>query len=162
LQVQKLGTQRTFPGSTYGKPAQNIFRGLKPSEIVGKTLTYEDSIHTTITGIVEDLKQRTDFTFTGFISFSTMETSMLKNNNLWDWGNTNSASQVFLKLGPGQNPALIKKAVMAVYTKHHKQDKDDHSTTNLNLQPLSDIHFNNDFDNFEQDLPISRQCMHYL
>ena len=130
--------------------AKQYFPSLTPAEVIGKTLTYEDSIHTKITGIVEDLKQRTDFTFNGFISFSTMETSMVKDKNLWDWGNTNSQSQVLLKLRPNQSVASAKKAVMTVFTKHHTQDKDDHSKTALNLQPLSDLHFNTEFDTFDQ------------
>ena len=45
---------------------------VQPSEIIGKALVYNDSINITVTGVVENFKQRTDLVFEEFISHSTL------------------------------------------------------------------------------------------
>src|SRR5882757_2632235 len=43
--------------------ALTYFPGLKPSEIIGRTVIYDDSIRCTVTGIVKDIKDNTDLIF---------------------------------------------------------------------------------------------------
>lgn len=47
-------------------------------EAVGKIIMYQDSIQTTVSGIVKDTAGLTDFNFSEFISISTIENSYLK------------------------------------------------------------------------------------
>jgi hypothetical protein len=52
--------------------AKAYFPALSPENIVGRTITYFDSIPMTVSGIVGDLEENTDFVFKEFISFSSL------------------------------------------------------------------------------------------
>ena len=132
--------------------AKLYFPGLSENEIIGKELYFNNTVRTTVTGIVKDIDQNTDFTFKTFLSKATLETTDLKPNGWEDWGNTSSSSQLFIKLSPGTTKANIQTQITNLVKKYYKQDPKDHSTTVYSLQPLSDIHFNADYDNFNQRL----------
>lgn len=121
-----------------------------PAKALGKTITYNDSIKTTVTGVVKDLGEKTDFTFKEFISYGTIENSGLKNNFGWEqWGSINSASQFFVKLRPGIRPASLQKQINDV---RKRNEKNAYLRTEHLLQPFSDIHFDEAYDNFDQRL----------
>ncbi len=128
--------------------AQAYFPNVDPADIISRKITYEDSIAVTITGVVEDLNEITDFTFREFISIGTVEQSSLKTHWEWNnWGSVNSASQFFIKLMPGIAPAAIE-GQLAQLRNRHRENKEKKDATHHDLQPLSDIHFNAEYDAF--------------
>lgn len=130
--------------------AKTYFPNLNNGQIIGKQVIYNDSVKTTVSGIVKDLDKTTDFTFKQFISLATVPASGLKDNMGADqWGSTNSASQCFLKLSKGAQIPHIEKELEVLKNKYRKDDKVS-GTTQYHLQPLSDVHFNADYDNFSQ------------
>ena len=132
--------------------AKLYFPNLSGNEIIGKELYFDKTLHTTVTGIVKDIDQNTDFTFKTFLSKASLVTAGLKPHGWEDWGAISSSSQLFIKLSPGTATANIQTQIGKLVKKYYKQDPKDHSTTAYSLQPLSDIHFNADYDNFNQRL----------
>lgn len=131
--------------------ARLFYPGLARTNIVGKTIIFDDTVIATITGIVKDILQNTDFYFKTFVSRSTMETSRLR-PMCWDqWNCTNSADQAFIRLAAGNTPAHVTPQVNKVFAAHAPRDPDDDSKVEIGLQPLSDLHFDgtygNNFDN---------------
>jgi putative ABC transport system permease protein len=126
------------------------FPKLKPSQVIGKQLYFNDSIRTTVTGVVKDFTENTDFAFKVFISRITLETTSLKPNDWTEWGSTTSASQLFVKLSEGNPVKRAEKAIDGLYKKYKPNDPDDHSTSSYRLQRLSDIHFNSDYNTFSK------------
>jgi len=116
-------------------------------QALGQAITYGDSIKAIVIGIVKDLDETTDFTFTQFISLSTISESLKANSGWNEWGGVNSASQFFIKLKKGIEPEKINNE-LGVLRKKHK--KNEYLRTDHFLQPLGDIHFDPDFDNFDQ------------
>src|ERR1019366_3764567 len=57
--------------------AQQYFHNTPVSQLIGKTVVFSDTIRTTITGIVKDLKQNSDFKYDAFISLSTLPSGTL-------------------------------------------------------------------------------------
>ena len=55
--------------------AKTYFGDLQPDEMIGKTITYDDSLTVTVTGILQDWNKNSDFNFSDFISFSTINSS---------------------------------------------------------------------------------------
>ncbi len=106
-----------------------------------------------VSGIVKDIDQNTDFTFSTFISRATLENTNLKPEDWTQWDNTNSASQLLVKLSPGTDPKKIEAGMDGLYIKNHKPDPEDHSKSSFKLQPLSDLHFNSDYGGY--DLPLA-------
>ncbi len=128
--------------------AKIYFPKLEPTEIIGKEIIFNDSVLTKVTGVVKDLPKKTDFRFKIFISRATLESRLVSRDEQTDWGSTNSASQLLIKLSPGTSPVLVTKQVNSLYAKNKKNDPEDHSTTAFTLQPFHDIHFNTTYNSF--------------
>ncbi|HVX49677.1 MAG TPA: FtsX-like permease family protein [Chitinophagaceae bacterium] len=142
--------------------AKTYFPNLSYSQIVGMHLTYNDTVNTTVTGIVKDLDDHTDFTFQTFVSLSTLDKTSLKPEDWDDWTSTTSASQLFVKLSPGKTPAQLMPQIAGLYTKHAPKNPEDHSTTGYTLQPLSDVHFNSDYGSFGSNGMAHKPTMYSL
>ena len=135
--------------------ARLYFPKLLPQEIIGKRIYFNDTVPATISGIVKDIEQNTDFTFSTFISRATLENTNLKPEDWTQWDNTTSASQLLVKLSPGTDPKKIEAGMDGLYIKNHKPDPEDHSKSSFKLQPLSDLHFNSDYGGY--DLPLAHK-----
>jgi putative ABC transport system permease protein len=115
-----------------------------PDQWLGRRLIYADSLTVTVSGIVADWQQNSDFGFRDFISYPTIASSFLKNNFLptnWGWWNSNVLTAV--KLGNGVSPAQVERQ-FSDFVKRHVTDRAGSSTA-LALQPLSDVHFNENY-----------------
>ena len=133
--------------------ARLYFGDIPVGDMIGKEVIYRDSIHTEVTGIVQAWEQNTDFTFTDFISHSTINASPLKGEiNLQEWNDIWSASQAFVKLDKGSTVAQVEAQLQLFSNKHFGPD---HGTRDLvvipKLQALSDLHYNYDYqDNYSR------------
>lgn len=116
------------------------------SAMIGRTITYNDSITATVSGIVKDFERPTDFTFKEFLSLPTAASTGLKNNMGWEeWGSVNSSSLFFVKLKKGVTRAQIEKQLVSLRDKYAK---DDYMKTENLLQPMEQLHFTSDYDSF--------------
>ncbi|WP_448701254.1 FtsX-like permease family protein [Mucilaginibacter sp. AW1-3] len=128
------------------KSAKLYFPDLRADQVIGRQVIY-DSVATTVTGVVKTLSRNTDFIFHDFISLSTIPATGLKKNYSWgNWGMTNGSSQLYVKLNPGITKQQIEKQLAGINTKYVKKHKGFESA--FNLQPLSDVHFNADYRNY--------------
>jgi putative ABC transport system permease protein len=128
--------------------AKVYFPNTAMQDIVGKQIVYDDSITSIITGVVKALEGNSDFNFKEFISLSTFDKTGLKENYNWDdWNSANSDVQLFVKLSPNVSTQKMNVNLTSLYIKH-KEENATTSTSKLKLQPLSDLHFNSDYDNF--------------
>lgn len=122
--------------------AYKYFGSLPLENMIGKEVVYNDSLRLTVSGIVEDWKGNTDFEFKDFISFATVQHSFLKKDiDLQSWGMWDYNSQGYVKLANGVTPAVIEKRFEQFVKAHVKVEEG--SKVQLKLQPLSDVHFNN-------------------
>ncbi len=142
------------PGTSLLQPYQVVlsvssaklyFPDARPDQLIGKEIYLDDTVRTTITGVVKDIPYNTDFIFKTFVSRITLEETTGKTDDYKSWDNTNGASQLFIKLSPGVSAAQVEKRIAALYQKYHKQEPGDHSTTKHSLQSLNDVHFNPDY-----------------
>ena len=122
------------------REARTYFGSAPWDKIIGKEVVYDDSLRVTVSGIVKDWDKNTDFPFTDFISFSSIQHSFLKNDILLDeWNGFRHSSQGFVKLKKGSSVVALNKQLTSLFKKHQKEDHG--STPLVNLQPLSDLHF---------------------
>ena len=113
--------------------AKEYFPDLSPGRMIGKTVVFSDTVLTTVTGIVKDVKANSDFEYQAFISLSTLASTNLKETYNWDqWNNTNSNTQLLVKLRPNVQPQQIDKQLAAIFKDH---DPDNPKTVH-HLQPL--------------------------
>ncbi|MCD2258098.1 ABC transporter permease [Psychroserpens luteolus] len=127
--------------------ALKYFPNTQVSEIIGKTLVYNDSVNTKVTGIVENFEGRTDIVFQEFISHPTLLQTRLRDNIIGkNWNNTNSSSQLFVKLNPNADISSINSRFKNLSDEHaDEEDKKYGEERIFQLQPLSDIHFNENY-----------------
>jgi predicted permease len=144
----KTALNEPFKVVLSAQKARKYFGNIAPDELIGRTITYgnfNDTITVSVSGIVEDWQQRTDFIFKDFISFATLHKCKWSDNVGFDsWGNTNSSSQMLVKLNPNTTPKQIESKLPALLRKYVKEKQDAEGRKFL-LQPLRDIHFNLDF-----------------
>ena len=81
--------------------ARLYFPKLLPQEIIGKRIYFNDTVPATISGIVKDIEQNTDFTFSTFISRATLENTNLKPEDWTQWDNTTFCLAISCKTFPG-------------------------------------------------------------
>jgi putative ABC transport system permease protein len=133
--------QEPFKVVLTASAAHNYFGAVPAGDLVGRELVYNDSLHLTVAGIVKDWEKNTDFGFTNFISFPTVQHSFLKKDiDLNSWGVWDYYSQALVKLAPGVTPAQAE----AQFPRFVKVNMRGEGNT-LKLQPLADIHFNADY-----------------
>jgi putative ABC transport system permease protein len=121
--------------------AQKYFGNIAPQNVIGRNIIYNDSLHLTVSGVVKDWAQNTDFIFKDFISFATIQNSFLKNDiDLQHWGMWDYNSQGFVKLAKGVTPAQVSKQFPQFLKAHVKMQPG--SRVEISLQPLTDVHFN--------------------
>ncbi|PKG43406.1 ABC transporter permease [Psychroflexus sp. MES1-P1E] len=142
--------------------AKKYFPTLSPTEIMGKTLIYNDSIQTTIKGVVANFEERTDLIFEEFLS---IETSKKTDQGSYildpQWDNTNSGSQLFIKVSGPLVTSSIRKQLNALEAEHRSDWEVKYSRSkDFELQPLSDLHFNVELGLFDfSDQPADKSVM---
>jgi ABC-type antimicrobial peptide transport system permease subunit len=125
--------------------ARLYFPSIDPSTAIGRVVVYDDSIKATVTGIVKDINEHTDFTFKEFISYSTLPSS--KFNVQQNWGGVSSNDQLFIRLQNAVLPDAVTKQIQSIFNAHLPEGS---LPNTFSLQPLADVHFNSEYDNFDQ------------
>ncbi|HEX3384939.1 MAG TPA: ABC transporter permease, partial [Mucilaginibacter sp.] len=146
--------------------AKAYFPSLTYEQMLGKTVTY-DTLKTTVSGIVQTIKENTDFSCHDFISYSSAirKTRLGDDVQLDSWGSTNSASEIFIKLYPGISAAKIQAQINAMFLKKNPLSADDIKngrSQTFTVQPLSDIHFDQDYGTFDFSGPASETRSYLL
>lgn len=119
--------------------ARQYFPSLTAAAIIGKQLTYNDDLTTTVSGIVEDLDANTSFTDVEFISLPTIaETHLQQQFMMSVWNDWMAYSQLYVKLSRNTTAVQTEKKIKALYKKYNKDDK---NSIRLRLQPLAEVHF---------------------
>ncbi len=107
--------------------------------LIGRQVIYDDTIKATVAGIVKELEGNTDFTFTDFISYSTIDAGYLRGvMQSFNWTFWDSRAQTFVKLDKGKTTAPLEKELTSLVGRHFSWDP---GTYRVYLQPLSDLHY---------------------
>jgi putative ABC transport system permease protein len=135
--------QKPFSVVLTESEAKRYFRDGGPEDWMGRSVVYEDSLTVSVTGIVKDWKQNSDFGFKDLISYSSVERSFLK-TYIQSWNMWGSDKNVYVKLSPGTTAAQAEQQFPAFLQRHMPlpPGKKARASTSLSLQPLADVHFN--------------------
>jgi len=127
--------------------AKLYFPGVRAADIIGRQITYNDSLTATVSGIVEDLNENTSFNAVEFISFPTITHTGLQSDFMMNvWNDWMAYSQLYIKLTEGNTTQRVEGQLRALLKKYNKDaNKDANNTLAFHLQPLNDIHFNTDY-----------------
>ena len=96
--------------------AKLYFPGVAIDQVIGRTVTFSDTVRTTVTGVVADLATNSDFDRQCFISLPTVyHTSLKKAYQAEQWGSTNSDNQVLVKLSPNVQAATVNREIKSIF-----------------------------------------------
>lgn len=120
------------------------FPNTNPHDALGKTVMFSDSIALQVAGIVQEMKQNSDFKYASFISTASIPANKsLHQVFQWDtWSNYSDSYQCLVLLSPGTTAQSIEAELPVLLAKHKEINKE---WDKFNLQPLSDVHFNRNF-----------------
>lgn len=120
------------------KRAVEYFGPLPLEKMIGKQVTYDDSLVVTVTGIIKDWNENTDLAYSDFISFASLQTDFLKRRiNTESWSQGDLACLIFTKLSEKTNLSAINAQLEKITKSHEREIK----LIPL-LEPISKIHFN--------------------
>jgi putative ABC transport system permease protein len=141
--------------------AEKYFPGINYEQMLGRTVIY-DTLRVTVSGIVQTIKQNTDFTFHDFISFPTAfsNPSLKMQLRLHNWGGASPEYQLFLRLAPQMTIANIEKQLNDIEQKNIQARPG--VTEKFALQPLGDIHFNSTYGTFDNGRVADKTTLYEL
>ncbi|MGC3946030.1 MAG: ABC transporter permease [Chryseolinea sp.] len=129
--------------------AHLYFPDLSPEAVIGKQLSYSEEVTATVTGIVRDLNETTHLNATDFISYSTISKTVLQQNFMMDnWNDWMAYSSLYVKLSGRNDRQAAGRQINAIAKKF--RESDNQNTLTYVLQPLPDIHFNGNYNGFNQ------------
>lgn len=111
---------------------------------IGKVIRVNNRIDFTVKGILKNIPANSDRRQEIYLSYDN-----LKDENRWlasdsSWGGVYSGSQAYVKLKPNITRAQVDKALPLIVNKNYEGR--DQKEWNFVLQPLADIHFNQELD----------------
>ena len=126
--------------------AKKYFGNIPLDGMIGRTVIYQDSLRVSVSGIVKDWTENTDFGYTDFISISTATHSFLRQRiKTEDWSCLQPHSSLaMVKLNKGVKANEVNRR-FAAFIKDHVKSQLSGIKLNMYLQPLSDIHFTKEF-----------------
>ncbi len=126
--------------------ASQYFGNLPVNEMIGRAVIYDDSLKTTVSGIIEDWQNKTDFGYTDFISIGSATHSFLRSRiPTEDWSSLSPhQSYAFVKLGK-ESSAVKVNAAFAAFIKRNVKQGAPGTKLSMWLQPITDIHFTPEF-----------------
>jgi len=121
--------------------ASRYFPGLSPEQILGQTLYYNDTMQTTITGVVADLDYPSVFEAREMRSFSKPISADKRR-----WMGVNSNNQLFVLLDPKSEPARVQEQINRVSDENSRELLAKNKTARRHvLQSLHSVHFDQEF-----------------
>ncbi|XWW43869.1 ABC transporter permease [Fibrella sp. USSR17] len=128
---------------------QQYFPQLTPQQAIGRQLTYygfNDTTRTVVAGVIADLTYPTDFDGKEFIALVGDKTY----SDPEEWGSINSDNWLYVLVQPNVNVARLSEQATRLTRANAAPLFRKWGTSDMNqqvvFQPLSDIHFNPDYD----------------
>jgi ABC-type antimicrobial peptide transport system permease subunit len=126
--------------------ARKYFGGGEPKDFIGKSIRYGDSLLVSVSAVIKDWPENTDFGFTDFISAGTAP-GRLQN----DWNA--ETEMLFVKLQNNGQHQRVAEQLKIFSSKYLNTDIK--TKRAFALQPLSAIHFSTDID-YEGEFPFKK------
>lgn len=114
--------------------AQKYFGGTDP---MGRTLTLNNKVEATITGVLADPPLTTDTPLDVLVSLSTLR-QLDPEYNMKDWYWLNSTNRLYVMLKDVEVAPALEKALPALAKKHYRADA---SIFKFHVQPMREFHF---------------------
>jgi putative ABC transport system permease protein len=135
----KTALQKPYAVVLTESEGHRYFGNGQPTDWIGRSLVYFDTLTVSVTGIVKDWQQNSDFGFKDLISYNSFA-HFFAARELDGYRMFMGSANAYVKLSPGTTVAQVEKQFPAFMQRHRQLP--DEVKLGLKLQPLADIHFN--------------------
>jgi len=137
--------------------ARLYFPNLSPSQVMGKTINYNDSIPAVVTGVVANFAERSDIVFQEFLSLETApQTNIAHQISGNNWYGVYGNSQLWVKLKENTLLNNFQAQLDDIAEQHQmKEDVKSGSTREFHSQPLKDLHFNSELGIYDPETAVA-------
>jgi putative ABC transport system permease protein len=122
---------------------------------IGRIIRYNNQTNFRVTGVLRDIPGNTDRINEIYLSYANLKDKDPYMASDSSWGSVSSRMNFFVRLKPGITAARAEQQLPGFVKKYYGAE--DAVATRLHLQPLSDMHFNADYDG-----PASRRNLWVL
>ncbi len=122
---------------------------------IGQIIRYNNQTNFRVTGVLRDIPGNTDRRNEIYLSYANLKDKDPYMASDSSWGSVSSRMNFFVRLKPGITAATAERQLPGFVKKYYGAE--DAVATRLHLQPLSDVHFNADYDG-----PASRRNLWVL
>ena len=122
--------------------AHEYFPSLKPQDVVGKTITYNDTIFRRVSGVVAQLNYPNSFSNDNNEFIAVNKEDFADNN----WSGMSSNDLIFIKPAKGISPQAIMKQLNAINLRYNKEFFEKYKYSSwYDVLPMSQKHFEGQF-----------------
>lgn len=127
---------RSLADKFFGNEYKDRYQALLGKSLIINKNTYQ------VSAVIEDIPRNSNVTFTLLLPYQ----SFVRQYESWasDWGSSSTGSYVLITLEEGQSPARLEASFPELISKYY--DEETAARKSYHLQPLSDIHTNEDYD----------------
>lgn len=116
-------------------------------EALGKQVLFSNKQDLTVRGLVEDYKETTNIPFNVFIHYENLD-GLNPYYRKGNWGSNSSATNCYALVPDGFNVQHFEDGLINFVEKYHGEGQS--VDLKYNMQPLSDIHFSDRYDNYNE------------
>jgi putative ABC transport system permease protein len=126
---------------------------------IGKTFRLDNERDIEVVGLVKDVPAATHLPINLFVSYSTLDSSLMGGLSMDNW-NFTSNGYCYVKVNRAEDTRSIESAMKSIVQKKARDDRDKKQV--FSLQPLADIHFNPLYENSNPNYTVSHQYLKML
>ncbi len=118
------------------------YTGTNVATALGKALKFDNKVDLIVSGVMEDMPENTDLPIEALVTFAQADTvfPLFDENH---WGSVSSSTNVYLLKNEAVKEESIEAMLMELVDKYLA---DESETEEFYLQPMSDVHFNPEYD----------------
>lgn len=122
------------------KLATKFFGSTDP---INQLITVDKTTELKVVGVMKDYPTTSDFPFEAFISYETIRKTHLEQG----WGSVSSDDQVYMLMHDDEEVKELTSQLPNFVVKY-RGEPEDNGKAEIHLQPMSDLHFNENYSNF--------------
>lgn len=126
---------------------------------IGKTFRLDNKRDIEVVGLVKDVPAATHLPINLFVSFATLDSSLMGGLTLDNW-NFTSNGYCYIRVDHDADVRTIEAALKNMVQKKATEERD--KKQSFTLQPLADIHFNPRYENSNPNYTVSHQYLQML
>ena len=119
---------------------------------LNQIITLDKDVDMKVVGVMADYPSTSDFPFEAFVSYETIKKEHVERG----WGSVSSDDQIYMFISDPDNVSKLEEQLPDFVAKNYEADD---GNIEMHVQPMSDLHFNENYSNFSYSTTSKGQIM---